>query len=100
MCGIFIPDWDGPRSPWAWIGGGLLLLVGVWLAVTIHFGGKFDSICVEGRLSQAQATAINSLPWGKCPNYRDGRCEAQVDDRILVRECSEFSRSIFYWRPW
>jgi hypothetical protein len=59
-------------------------------------GPAFDKACVEGRLSVEQAKAINELEWEKCPSYRE-ECRAEVNDRILKRKCSEFSRRIFYW---
>lgn len=59
-------------------------------------GPYIDSICVEGRLSTEQAEAINHFAWKKCPKYRDGVCRAKKKDRILLRECSEFSRKILF----
>lgn len=70
----------------------------LWVGVC-SIGSYFDSICVEGKLTEAQAVAVNSLTWEKCPGYRHGGCEAQVDDRVFVRECSELSRKVFFWRP-
>ena len=69
----------------------LLLLLGTYL-----IGPIFDKICIEGRLSQEQAKAINELKWEKCPSYRK-ECRAELNDRIIKRKCSEFSRRIFYW---
>lgn len=50
---------------------------------------KIDEACVVGRLSQEQADAINELGWEKC-----GRCVAKVNDRVVVRECSEILRAV------
>ncbi len=75
----------------------LLVLVWAWLAV---FGGArwIDSICTEGRLSQAQVEALNSLEWERCPKYRQrsvGGCTAEINDRVVIRECSKLSRVFF-----
>ena len=66
----------------------------LWSAATL-LGRQFDKICVEGRLSAAQAVAINSLLWGKCPRYRDGNCEAEEGDRVFVGQCSSVSKTLF-----
>ncbi len=84
------------------LGHTAILLALVW--AFIAFGGDewFDSICVEGRLSQAQVSALNSLEWEKCPGYRrrtNGGCYARVNDRVVIRECSRFSRA-FFLRDW
>lgn len=77
-----------------------VLVIALIMFNLAYFGGKkIDSICVEGRLSQAQAEAINELPWEKCPGYRraaNGKCEADLNDRIIARECSEFGRKVAF----
>ncbi len=60
-------------------------------------GSTFDSICIEGRIGPEQVKALEGVEWGHCPSYRNGECEAEVDDRVFVGECSETSRSIFLW---
>lgn len=59
-------------------------------------GPYIDSVCTEGRISREQAAAINELEWKHCPSYRNGECEAGTKDRILVRECAEFSRKVLF----
>ena len=89
-----------------------ILLALVWAFITFGGGKWIDSICVEGRLSQAQVEAINSLKWEKCPGYRrraivthvagqdpTGKCKAEVNDRVVIRECSQLSRA-FFLRDW
>ena len=77
-----------------------LLLFGILIATALlwgtlwMFGGKFDSVYVEGRLSAEQAGAVNALPWGHCPGYRDGDCHADEGDRVVVREFSELMRTL------
>ena len=72
------------------------------LAVCVAAGGcrtvaqEFDRACVEGRLSAAQAEAINAQDWEKCPKYRSGLCLAAPGDRVIRRECSELLRSLTY----
>jgi hypothetical protein len=81
--------------------GALALLAAVYVGLIAGGGAYFDSICVEGRLSYEQVEAINSLSWDRCPKYRQsaidrgeyGQCKADVRDRVIVRECSEFFRS-------
>lgn len=71
----------------------------VWAFLTFGGGKAIDSVCVEGRLSQLQVDAINALPWDKCPGYRqreNGGCWADVKDRVVIRECSEFSRFVTF----
>ena len=72
----------------------LLTLALLW-SVLVLSGGQIDKVCLEGRLSAAQALAINTLPWSKCPSYRLGNCRAEEGDRIVIRECSELSRWFF-----
>lgn len=74
-------------------------LLFIWLVIVL-LGGKIDEICVEGKFSAVQAEAVNSLPWGKCPGYRDGNCQVEEGDRMLARECSELSRSFFLRNLW
>jgi hypothetical protein len=66
----------------------------LWASI-MTLGGWFDSICVEGRLSEEQANALNEMDWEKCPSYRRGACLAEAGDRIIIRECSELSRKVF-----
>lgn len=73
-----------------------ITLLVLWAAICI-VGPYFDATCVEGKLSKSQVEAINNLPWEKCPGYRDGRCQAEVNDRVVVHECSRASRSVFLW---
>lgn len=48
-----------------------------------------DAVCIAGRLSQAQADAINATPW-----EAGGRREpAKMNDRVLREECSECLKS-------
>jgi hypothetical protein len=68
----------------------LLLFVALIVFNLVFFGGRhFDRVCIEGRISEAQAEAINELPWKKCAG---GTCEADLNDRVIARECSEFLR--------
>ncbi len=76
----------------------LILLALVWAWLVFGGGRWVDSICTEGRLSQAQVEALNSLEWERCPNYRQravGGCLAEVNDRVVIRECSNLSRAFF-----
>jgi len=75
----------------------LIILVVVWVSISFYIGGKFDEICIEGRLSSEQAHVVNLLHWGRCPTYRDGECVAEANDRVLVGECSEFFKTL--WSP-
>ena len=80
----------------------LCALAAMAVACVVCAGGlkraarEFDRMCVEGRLSAEQVAAINALPWEKCPQYRDGECRAEVNDRVVARECSEALRSLTY----
>jgi len=74
-----------------------IFLVLIWAAITLGVGAEFDKICIEGRISAEQAVMLNATDWGRCPNYRDGECEAAERDRVLSGECSEFFK--FLWRP-
>ena len=74
--------------------GQLGLVLFVWLNLVLWGGRYFDSICVEGRLSQAQAESLNREAWGKCPSYRDD-CVAEKNDRVIKHYCSSFSRNFF-----
>ena len=59
------------------------------------FGFKLvDRQCTEGRLSHAQVECINSSSWAKCPNYRNGKCEAEYRDRVVNWRCSRFMREL------
>jgi len=71
--------------------GQLGLLLFVWLNVVLWGGRYFDSVCIEGRLSAEQATAISSAEWSKC----SGDCQAEKNDRVLKHYCSSFSRNFF-----
>lgn len=67
------------------------------LFVVLAVAGPYiDSVCVEGRLGRDQVAAINALEWNHCPSYNDGTCRAERKDRILRRECSEFSRTVLF----
>jgi hypothetical protein len=72
----------------------LLLL---WAAIAL-LGRQIDSVCMEGQLSTVQADAINSRPWKKCPSYRHGVCRVEEEDRVVVRECADFSRKFLFRR--
>ena len=72
----------------------LLALIVLWAIVVIG-GRAFDQFCIEGRLSDEQSRVINIWDWGKCPSYKQGDCKAEAGDRVLRRECSEFSRTLF-----
>lgn len=72
----------------------MLFLALVWSVIFLS-DGAVDTICIEGRLSEAQAQAINQTEWDKCPKYRNGNCQAEKEDRVLARECSEFSKKVF-----
>ena len=75
----------------------LIMLAVLWVGISFYIGGKFDEICIEGRLSSEQAEVINLLHWGKCPKYRHDECMAEAGDRVLVGECSKFFKTI--WNP-
>ena len=75
-----------------------LFILLLWLAIVIA-GPEIDKRCIEGRFSVVQATAVNALAWEKCPKYRDGNCYVEKGDRVLTRECSELSKSIFMQKP-
>jgi hypothetical protein len=75
---------------------GIFLLL-TWATIAFFVGPKFDEVCIEGRLSSEQAEVVNLLHWGKCPNYRDGECTAEANDRVLVKECSNFFKIL--WKP-
>ena len=67
-----------------------LLFVALIVFNLVFFGGRhFDRVCIEGRISHAQAEAINERHWEQCPG---GTCYAEINDRIIARECSEFMR--------
>jgi hypothetical protein len=74
----------------SWVG----LLLFIWWSVVLWGGEVFDRNCIEGRVSMEQAEAINQVEWGKCPFYRSP-CVAVENDRVLKRQCSEFSRRLF-----
>ena len=74
--------------------GQLGLLLFIWLNVVLWGGRVFDRNCIEGRVSTQQAESINKAEWGKCPFYRRP-CAAEENDRVLKRQCSEFSRNLF-----
>jgi len=69
----------------------------IWLSI-FALSSWIDSLCIEGRLSHEQSMAINSQPWDKCPDYNEGHCEADEEDRVFRRECSEVSK-IFFGDP-
>ncbi len=81
-----------------WMKPVLVFLVLVYCFIAFGGGSWIDSICVEGKLSQVQVEALNSLEWEKCPGYRkraNGGCTAEINDRVVIRECSQFSRAFF-----
>ena len=82
---------------WRWFKPVAFVLVAVWLFISTYMGGKFDEICVEGRLSAEQARVLSEMEWGHCPSYRNGNCVAEANDRVFVGQCSEFTK--FLWRP-
>ena len=71
-----------------------IIFIGLLFVLLMVSGPYLDSICVEGRISRKQAAAINANGWNKCPKYRNGNCQAEKKDRILIWECSELSRKI------
>lgn len=73
--------------------GQLVLLLFVYANLAIWAGAYFDSICVEGRFSSQQAQLHNSQEWGKCPGYRNGKCEAEERDRVVKHYCSDWLRA-------
>ncbi len=75
----------------------MILLALVWAFTALYGGRKSDKLCVEGRLSAAQARIINSMEWEHCPNYRNGECRAEKNDRVMVGQCSETLK--FLWKP-
>jgi len=89
--------WYTLRAFVRWIKTSLVLLLIIWVAISFSVGSRFDAVCVEGRISAAQAEALNSLEWDKCPSYRNGECAAEWNDRVLVGQCSEFFK--FLWKP-
>ena len=62
-----------------------------------YIGPHFDEVCVEGKIGPEQVKALEGVPWGHCPSYRHGECRVNVDDRVIIMECSEASRSTFLW---
>jgi hypothetical protein len=48
-------------------------------------------MCVAGRLSEEQATAIEHYDWNKL--NEDGRIVME-DDRVIYRECSKLLREL------
>ncbi len=75
----------------------VILLLLAWTVITLGVGFEFDKVCIEGRLSAEQAVMLNATDWGRCPDYRNGECEAAEKDRVFAGECSEFFK--FLWRP-
>lgn len=74
----------------------IVVFVGVLSFVVFAGGGAVvDEFCIEGRLSQVQADSVNSNVWENCPGYRNGKCVAEVGDRVLTKECSEFVDMLF-----
>ncbi len=55
-------------------------------------GQILDTVCIEGRLSQAQCDAVNELEWEYCPKYRrryqDG-CTCEHRDRVFSKDCAD-----------
>ena len=73
----------------------LFAVVIVWVLIVVG-GRAFDQVCIEGRLSEEQSKIINVWEWDKCPKYNQPECRAEAGDRVLRRECSEFSRALFF----
>lgn len=87
-------DTDNMRLKWMLIGQ-LVLVLFIYVNISLWAGSYIDSICVEGRLSDAQAVSINAEKWDKCPNYRmreNGKCEAEIRDRVVKHYCSAWLR--------
>lgn len=69
-------------------------------------GDLIDDLCFAGKLSQAQADAVNSTPWeepGERPDkgMNEDFCEArapepcvQKGDRVMARQCSNLIRRL------
>jgi hypothetical protein len=74
-----------------------IVLIVLW-AGGVLLAGEVDRWCIKGRVSAVQAERINSGPWKKCPAYLDQTCLAQENDRVLARECSEISKTLFLGR--
>lgn len=75
----------------------------------MHVSDAIESACIKGRISEAQAQAINERPWSRNPGYcrgnsytddegevREGEshCRAEPDDRVLAAHCAAFSRIV------
>ncbi len=74
-----------------------VLFAALAVYLSLILGGPYiDSICTEGRISSNQAAIINLREWNKCPSYRNNNCAAREGDRILRRECAEFSRKLLF----
>lgn len=69
----------------------------------LHLGDSLEAACIKGRLSEAQAAAVNARSWERSPGYcagnhydddagerREGQahCEAERFDRVLAAHCS------------
>ena len=85
------------------MGFGGVLTVGFLIGNLVLWGGEYiDSICVEGRLSDAQGELLVGTEWSKCPGYRQRQtglgpteaCVVDERDRVVAHECSDFMRSI------
>lgn len=65
------------------------LVLALWLGINL-VAPYFDDYCIVGRLSATQAYVLNyETKWAKQQH------DADLNDRVIKRECSEFSRRIF-----
>ena len=71
-----------------------VLIIFIGICVT---GPHFDEVCVEGVIGPEQVKALEGVEWGHCPSYRNEACRVEVEDRVIIGECSEASRSVFLW---
>lgn len=67
----------------------LVAIVLIWVVINF-IGPHFDDYCIRGKLSFEQARYLTFES-----EWEAGGPEALPDDRVLRRECSEFSRRIF-----
>jgi hypothetical protein len=81
----------------------------ICLALTgcLHPSDAVESLCIKGRLSAEQATAVNAREWNRTPGYCAGQtyddksgdpqegqsdCQAREFDRVLAADCSNFGK--------
>lgn len=67
----------------------ILAILLVWIMINL-LAPHFDEYCIIGQLSRSQAIALNQMEW-----EAGGKMDALPRDRVLNRECSEFSRRFF-----